>query len=58
MCEQVQESNNLCVSGLARDTLSYVCEKYSEIPQLILANKQYVQCCMEGLGNNIFSYSI
>jgi len=45
----VQESNNLCVSGLARDTLSYVCEKYSEIPQLILANKQYVQCCMEGL---------
>jgi len=49
VCEQVQESNNLCVSGLARDTLSYVCEKYSEIPQLILANKQYVQCCMEGL---------
>ena len=56
MCEQVQESNNLCVSGLARDTLSYVCEKYSEIPQLILANKQYVQCCMEGLGNNISNY--
>eukprot|EP00092_Neocalanus_flemingeri_P060351 GFUD01072319.1.p1 GENE.GFUD01072319.1~~GFUD01072319.1.p1 ORF type:complete len:1563 (-),score=388.51 GFUD01072319.1:54-4385(-) len=45
----VQEANNLCVAGIQRETLEYICQKYSEIPQLILANKQYVQCCMEDL---------
>jgi len=45
----VQEANNLCVAGIQRETLQFICKKYTEVPELILANKQYVQCCMDDL---------
>ena len=47
---QVQEGNNLCETGIDRETLALICEKYTQIPQLILANTQFVQCCKEPNG--------
>ena len=39
------------MAGIQRETLQFICKKYTEVPELILANKQYVQCCMDDLGN-------
>ena len=42
-----QQANNLCTSGIQRETLELICEKYTQIPQLILRSKEFVQCCKE-----------
>ena len=52
---QVQEGNNLCETGIDRETLTLICEKYTQIPQLILANTQFVQCCKEPNGEPLYS---
>ena len=46
----VQEGNNLCESGIERETLKLICERALDFPQLIMANSEYVQCCKEPYG--------
>ena len=37
----------MCDTGIDKDTLELICQRYTQIPQLIFANKQFVQCCKE-----------
>ena len=43
----------MCETGIDRETLTLICEKYTQIPQLILANTQFVQCCKEPNGETL-----
>eukprot|EP00095_Tigriopus_kingsejongensis_P011912 maker-scaffold111_size354240-snap-gene-2.29 protein:Tk11912 transcript:maker-scaffold111_size354240-snap-gene-2.29-mRNA-1 annotation:"atp-binding cassette sub-family a member 3" len=44
---QIQESNNLCETGIQRDTLEAWCSLFRVKPETLLseANRKYAQCC-------------
>jgi len=42
----VQESNNLCSSGIELDTLINICQTFKEKPMTMAMNPGYIKCCI------------